>query len=191
MPATREVRSQSEHDRSEQSLQEELLEEMFSPAPPEEELVPELADTETVSQATPADLPEEAVPPTETSPTTDPQESLPPPEPFVEQRTALQRRMEASNRLPPGARQHLTDAIAHASWSDSGEEQPALSVSQAIALLENVLPRQFVLDPTAVQAGEHPAGDIFFSGAAESLNDTQAAQLAAEQLAATGFASQK
>lgn len=161
----------------EQSLQEELLEEMFDEAA-EIEADADADDEPTQVEDSPADDAPAEVPV---------EEPAPPADRFAPQRAELQRRIASSTRLPPAVRNLLGEAVTAAAWNEAGQEQAALSISQTINWLESALPRQFTLDANRVEESEHRYGDAFFSGRTDQLNDEQAAQLAAEQLAATGF----
>lgn len=174
--------------RPDQSLQEELLDDMFR----HDADLDETVEAEAVVDA-PAPTAEQASS-NDDSPTepdasqTTPVDDALPTDPFLAERAELQRQLAGSTRLPPAIRQQLSQAVQRAQWNQQGAEQPALSVSEAISWLEEALPRQFSLEPEAIESPAHPTGDIFFSGQVEALNDQQAAQVAAEQLAATGFA---
>jgi hypothetical protein len=186
MPTTPLTTSPQSHADRDGSLQEELIEEMFSETDDLGEPVTDGSVTEepastddeinTVLDAQ-ADDPQ---------PTTA-EQAEPPVDPSLAHRTELQRRLAGSTRLPPALRNRFAELVEQAAWNESGEEQPALSISQAITWLEQALPRQFRLDAAALEPSVHPAGDVFFSGHADSLDDQQAADLAAQQLAATGF----
>jgi hypothetical protein len=178
MPTLPATSSPTRRSAREQSLQEELIEEMFSTAEDIEESAAEEPIQDESSDDPPPPSDQKLVAAAETAA----------PDHFTTQRAELERRVTGSPRLPPALRDRLSQLASEAAWNESGEEQPALSVSQALAWLEQSLPRQFSLEADVLTASEHPAGDQFFHGPADPLDDQQAARLAAEQLAATGFA---
>jgi len=173
---------------TDQSLQEELLEEMFSPADDPEPAVDDSSDAD--ESATAAGDPDNEDASPEADPPAEPDaEELPETDRFADQRAALERIVSGATRLPPVIRERLIDAITRAGWNDDGAEQPALTVSETVRWLEESLPRQFALEADRIETRAHPYGDRFFRGGA-GPDDREADQIAAEQLAATGFARQ-
>ncbi len=118
-------------------------------------------------------------------------EALPaPPEsrPTAEdRRRQLAERIALSQHLPRGVRERLANTLESVRFDDRGRDEPALRLSDAVALLEETLPAQLLLAGADVQAATHPRGDSFFTGDARSLSDDDARRIAAEQLARSGF----
>lgn len=112
----------------------------------------------------------------------------PPPPSEAERREQLVQRIANAHRLPRGMRDRLAGMVEQVRFSDSGAEEPALRVSDAVALLEESLPPQVLLGAEGLEGASHPRGDSFFTGDPHDLTDDQARQIAAAQLARTGFA---
>ena len=106
----------------------------------------------------------------------------------TELRAELAERLARSHRLPRGVRERLAGMVATIRFDDSGRDEPALRVSDAIALLEETLPAHVLLSADDVDAATHPRGDSFFTGDPRQLSDDDARRIAAAQLARTGFA---
>lgn len=106
----------------------------------------------------------------------------------TELRAELAERLARSHRLPRGVRERLAGMVATIRFDDSGRDEPALRVSDAIALLEETLPAHVLLSADDVDAAAHPRGDSFFTGDPRELSDEDARRIAAAQLARTGFA---
>lgn len=104
-----------------------------------------------------------------------------------EHRQQLAERIARSQRLPRGTRQRLANMLQAVRFDDTGRDEPALRVSDAIALLEETLPAHLLLTPDELPTAGHPRGEGFFSGDARSLSDDDARRIAAEQLARTGY----
>jgi hypothetical protein len=81
----------------------------------------------------------------------------PGPRPTEEElRHDLADRIARSQRLPRGVRERLADSLASVRFDDTGREEPALRVSDAVALLEETLPAHVLLAPDEVDAATHP-----------------------------------
>lgn len=106
----------------------------------------------------------------------------------TELRAELAERLARSHRLPRGVRERLAGMVATIRFDDSGRDEPALRVSDAIALLEETLPAHVLLSADDVDGATHPRGDSFFTGDPRELSDEDARRIAAAQLARTGFA---
>lgn len=102
-------------------------------------------------------------------------------------RAELAERIARATRLPRGARERLSGMLENVRFDDSGRDEPALRVSDAIALLEETLPAHVLLAPQDVEPSTHPRGDSYFTGDARQLSDDDARRIAAAQLARTGF----
>ena len=114
----------------------------------------------------------------------------PPPEPRPtadDQRRQLAERIARSQRLPRGVRERLASTLETVRFDKAGRDEPALRLSDAVALLEEALPAQLMLSPGDVYSAAHPRGDSFFTGDARSLTDDDARRIAAEQLARSGY----
>jgi hypothetical protein len=105
----------------------------------------------------------------------------------AELRAELADRVATAHRLPRGVRERLATMLESVRFDPSGREEPALRVSDAVALLEEALPDSVLLAAGAMSTASHPRGEAFFSGDAGSLSDADARRLAAEQLARTGY----
>jgi hypothetical protein len=105
----------------------------------------------------------------------------------TERRSDLADRIARSHRLPRGVRERLSGMVETIRFDDSGREEPALRVSDAVALLEESLPAHVLLSADDVEAATHPRGNSFFTGDPRRLTDDDARRIAAEQLARTGY----
>ncbi len=104
-----------------------------------------------------------------------------------ELRQELAERVGRSHRLPRGVRERLAGMLETIRFDDSGRDEPALRVSDAVALLEESLPAHLLLSADEVEAATHPRGDSFFTGDPRSLSDDDARRIAANQLARMGY----
>jgi hypothetical protein len=100
----------------------------------------------------------------------------------AEQRQEWVRRIRAEQRLPGALRDRLAKAVEDLPLNASGE--PQLSVSQVASVFAEAVPSLMALDAPRTLA-PHPAGEAFFQGG--QLSDDDAARIAREQLARTGF----
>jgi len=105
-----------------------------------------------------------------------------------EHRRRLCARIVASRRLPKGLKDRLVGAVEAVQLSDDGAEEPSLSVTDAVAIIEDSIPSQLALVSEGYEQKEHPQGEGFFTGAGGQLSDAEADRIAAEQLANTGYA---
>jgi hypothetical protein len=105
----------------------------------------------------------------------------------AELKAELAERVAQAHRLPRGVRDRLAGMLESVQFDDSGRDEPALRVSDAVALLEESLPQSVLLAASDVHAAPHPRGDAFFTGDPSSLSDDDARRIAAEQLARTGY----
>ena len=91
--------------------------------------------------------------------------------------------IRAEERLPPALRDRLAAVVEEAARIE-GEAEPSLTVTQVASVLAEAVPSLLALEgPPSV--APHTAGEGFFR--AGELSDRDAARLAAEQLARTGF----
>lgn len=104
-----------------------------------------------------------------------------------ELRQDLAERIGSAQRLPRGVRERLAGMIETIRFDDSGRDEPALRVSDAVALLEESLPAHLLLAADDLEAATHPRGDSFFTGDARFLSDDDARRIAANQLARSGY----
>ena len=102
-------------------------------------------------------------------------------------RRRLADRIRGSARLPKGLRDRLAKAVDTVQLSADGDEEPTLRVSDAVAMIEEALPPHLSLDAEQLEPSDHPAGEGFFTGDARQLSDEEAARIARDQLASTGF----
>jgi hypothetical protein len=102
-------------------------------------------------------------------------------------RRQLTERIERSRRLPRGLREQFTRLVDQVALDAAGEEQPSLRLSDALAIVEESIPEQLLLDPERTQAARHVHGESFFTGDARQLSDEEAASIASSQLAGAGF----
>lgn len=105
----------------------------------------------------------------------------------AELKAELAERVATAHRLPRGVRERLAGMLESVHFDDSGRDEPALRVSDAVALLEESLPQSVLLAASDVHAAAHPRGDAFFTGEPSSLSDDDARRIAAAQLARTGY----
>jgi hypothetical protein len=112
----------------------------------------------------------------------------PGPRPTAEElRGELAERLARSHRLPRGVRERLAGMLETIRFDDTGRDEPALRVSDAVALLEESLPAHVLLADDDLEAAVHPRGDSFFTGDPRSLSDDDARRIAADQLARSGL----
>lgn len=104
-----------------------------------------------------------------------------------ELRQDLSERLARSHRLPRGVRERLAGMIEEIRFDDSGRDEPALRLSDAVTLLEESLPASVLLAGEQVEMAAHPRGDSFFTGDPRSMSDDDARRIAANQLARTGY----
>lgn len=104
-----------------------------------------------------------------------------------ELRQELAQRIGGAQRLPRGVRERLAGMLETIRFDDSGRDEPALRVSDAVALLEETLPAHLLLAADEIEAAGHPRGDRFFTGDPRSLSDEDARHIAAQQLARSGY----
>lgn len=104
-----------------------------------------------------------------------------------ELRHELAERVGRAHRLPRGVRERLAGMLETVRFDDGGRDEPALRVSDAVALLEESLPAQLLLSADDLETAAHPRGDSFFTGDPRSLSDDDARRIAANQLARTGY----
>jgi len=93
------------------------------------------------------------------------------------------RRIRGERRLPGSLREHLAAVVEEASQVEDDAE-PRLTVSQVANVFAMAVPSLLTLEESRAVA-PHPAGEAFFH--AGRLGDDDAARLASEQLARTGF----
>lgn len=105
---------------------------------------------------------------------------------FTAARAQLVSEIRGSRRLPRGLRERLAEAVEGLPGDDPAAA-PSLRVTDALALLEESLPPQLVLAAETLEPAAHPGGDGFFTGDPRRFSAAEAARIAAEQLAATGF----
>ncbi len=92
-------------------------------------------------------------------------------------------RIRTEQRLPAALREQLASSVeAHATLV--GDSEPTLTISQVANVLAESVPTLLALAGPAT-AAVHPAGEGFFQNG--QLSDHDAARVAAEQLARTGF----
>jgi hypothetical protein len=111
------------------------------------------------------------------------------PEPAVvgvqQQRQNWAERIRAEQRLPGALRDRLAALVTEAARID-GDAEPQLSISQVAGVFAEAMPMLLTIDGPRMVA-THPGGEAFFR--AGQLSDDDAARIAREQLARTGFAS--
>lgn len=94
-------------------------------------------------------------------------------------------RIRSEQRLPGALRDRLAAVVTEAARVD-GDAEPQLTVSQVAGVFAEAMPMLLALDGPRLVA-PHPGGEAFFR--AGQLSDDDAARIAREQLARTGFAS--
>jgi len=104
-----------------------------------------------------------------------------------EHRRQLTERIEQSRRLPRGLREQFAQLVDQVALDADGQEQPSLRLSDALAIVEESIPAQLLLDPEQAHAARHIHGESFFTGDASQLSDEEAASIASSQLAGAGF----
>jgi hypothetical protein len=109
---------------------------------------------------------------------------LPPAELPQQQRQKWAERIRSEQRLPGALRDRLAALVSEAASID-GNAEPQLSVSQVAGVFAEAMPMLLALDGPRMVA-PHPGGEAFFR--AGQLSDDDAARIAREQLARTGFA---
>lgn len=92
-------------------------------------------------------------------------------------------RIRAERRLPGSLRDCLAAAVQEAAELN-GTAEPRLTVTQVANVFAEALPALLSLESGPALAS-HPAGEAFFRGG--QLSDDDAARIASEQLARTGF----
>jgi hypothetical protein len=108
----------------------------------------------------------------------------PPPEAAQQRRQNWAERIRSEQRLPGALRDRLAALVAEAALVDSDAE-PQLTISQVAGVFAEAMPTLLALE-TPRSVAPHPGGEAFFR--AGQLSDDDAARIAREQLARTGFA---
>lgn len=93
-------------------------------------------------------------------------------------------RIRAEQRLPCALRDRLAALVTEAARIE-GDAEPQLSISQVAGVFAEAMPMLLALEGPRMVA-PHPGGEAFFR--AGQLSDDDAARIAREQLARTGFA---
>jgi hypothetical protein len=93
-------------------------------------------------------------------------------------------RIRSEQRLPGALRDRLAALVTEAARID-GDAEPQLTVSQVAGVFAEAMPMLLAIDGPRMVA-PHPGGEAFFR--AGQLSDDDAARIAREQLARTGFA---
>lgn len=91
-------------------------------------------------------------------------------------------RIRAEKRLPGSLRERLAAAVEQ---STSTDREPLLSVTQVAQVFADAVPMLLTLDSSRTAIVEHPQGEAFFQNG--TLSDQEAARIARDQLARTGF----
>ena len=94
-------------------------------------------------------------------------------------------RIRSEQRLPGALRDRLAALVTEAARVD-GDAEPQLTISQVAGVFVEAMPTLLALE-TPRNVAPHPGGEAFFR--AGQLSDDDAARIAREQLARTGFAS--
>ena len=100
-----------------------------------------------------------------------------------QQRQDWAERIRGEQRLPGALRDRLAAIVAEAAQVGSDAE-PQLTISQVAGVFAEAMPMLLALDGLRMVA-PHPGGEAFFR--AGQLSDDDAARIAREQLARTGF----
>jgi hypothetical protein len=100
-----------------------------------------------------------------------------------QQRQDWAERIHAEQRLPGALRDRLAALVTEAARVD-GDAEPQLTVSQVAGVFAEAMPMLLAIDGPRMVA-PHPGGEAFFR--AGQLSDDDAARIAREQLARTGF----
>ena len=115
---------------------------------------------------------------------TEPAAAEPPLELVQQHRQDWVERIRSEQRLPCALRDRLAAVVAEAAQIGSDAE-PQLTISQVAGVFAEAMPMLLALDGPRMVA-PHPGGEAFFR--AGQLSDDDAARIAREQLARTGFA---
>lgn len=102
-------------------------------------------------------------------------------------RQRLADRIRGSKRLPKGLRERLCQAVETVQLSGDAAAEAMLPIADAVELIEAAVPAHWALTDDSLESPTHPQGEGFFQTAGDQLSDDDAARIAAEQLAATGF----
>jgi len=105
----------------------------------------------------------------------------------VAERSHLAERIRASRKLPKGLRDRLSEIVETLQLSDDGDDVPRVPVAEAVEMIEAAIPEHVQFGEGPLEAPAHPRGENFFTGGDSQLSDDDAARIASEQLAATGF----
>ena len=108
----------------------------------------------------------------------------PPLEAAQQRRQDWAERIRSEQRLPGALRDRLAAVVTEAARVD-GDAEPQLTISQVAGVFAEAMPTLLALE-TQRTVAPHPAGEAFFR--AGQLSDDDAARIAREQLARTGFA---
>lgn len=158
-----------------------------SDAPPREDVEfvePEKPETDAANEDDDTVLDVEGDPPPANA---SPAPSPPPPPPTVD-RAQLAQRIRSSRKLPKGLRDRLCAVVETLQLSDEADAVPRVPVAEAVEMIEAAMPENVLLAESALESPAHPHGENFFTGGGQRLTDADAQRIAAEQLAATGFA---
>jgi hypothetical protein len=110
----------------------------------------------------------------------------PPTPQIAELREALLERIQSATSLPRGLQRHLASALQDVPVVDHDGRLLA-PVDALLAAVEQWTPAAMRLDPRSLRRGEHPSGDVFFTGDPSHVSDEQAERIAREQLQRSGY----
>ena len=135
------------------------------------EPVPEAVNAEPVPNGADASLPDESVAPTDSLQRAQPN---------------MAANLIAASSLPPALRERLAQLIESRSV-ESANGSPSLPLETTLRAIEQALPEFLRSDRGSFQAAAHPTGDVFFHGQADELSDSEAEEVARQQLSRSGL----
>jgi hypothetical protein len=102
-------------------------------------------------------------------------------------RVALAERIRRSRKLPKGLRDRLCEFVETLQLSEDAPGEPVVPVAEAVTMIEAAVPEHLALGDDELEEPRHPRGEDFFRGQSTQISDDEAARIASEQLAASGF----
>ena len=93
----------------------------------------------------------------------------------------------ATARIPKRMKSRLSERANALQFAEGGEEEPTLTIKQAIALFEEGIPSSIQFAEEDVAEVDHPEGEAFYEKEGAEQTDEEADRAADEQIANSGF----
>lgn len=90
-------------------------------------------------------------------------------------------------KIPKRLKSRLVERANALQFSEDGQEEPTLTIKEALALYEECFPKSLQFSEDDVEDVEHPDGDNFFKEPGAEQTDEEADKAADEQIERSGF----